>query len=198
MQYSGISIIPLALLVSLLLLFTSSCTDNTKKVEESSREYLKEGAEIAAIAQRTLVSNLSKAIEYGGTSYAVGFCNTRAGELMDSISEASSCKLSRVSDRNRNSGNLIESELDKIVWQFYQSSGSSNDTFLLSGESGFFFRPIKIAMPLCLNCHGVPGLDIEEKTLAMIDSLYPADLARNYKSGDLRGLFKVEFSGLKK
>jgi len=194
MQFSGISKAPVILLVNLLLLFTSSCTNNTRKVEESSRNYLKEGAEVAAIAQRTLVTNLTQAIESGGTSYAIGFCNTRADELMDSLSESFSCSVSRITDRNRNPENIIQSDLDKIIWQSYNSTGSNRDTFLLSGESGFFFRPIKIALPLCLNCHGEPGLEIEKETLAMIDSLYPMDLARNYKTGDLRGLFKVEFT----
>jgi hypothetical protein len=194
MQFSGISKVPVILLVNLLLLITWSCTDNSRKAKESSRDYLKEGAEVAALAQRTLVTNLTQAIESGGATYAIGFCNTRADELMDSLSESFSCSVSRITDRNRNPENSIQSDLDTTIWQFYKSTGSSSDTFLVSGESGFFFRPIKIALPLCLNCHGEPGLEIEKETLAIIDSLYPLDLARNYKTGDLRGLFKVEFT----
>jgi len=37
------------------------------------------------------------------------------------------------------------------------------------------------------------GRILGELTLAVIDSLYPKDLAKNYQSGDLRGLWKIEF-----
>jgi hypothetical protein len=48
-------------------------------------------------------------------------------------------------------------------------------------------------MPACLQCHGQPGTDINEATMAQIKNLYPEDHATGYKLGDVRGLWKVTF-----
>jgi hypothetical protein len=58
-----------------------------------------------------------------------------------------------------------------------------------------YYKPIRIAMPACLKCHGSAEKDIDPKTLAIIRQKYPDDLATNYKEGDLRGLWKITFSG---
>jgi cytochrome c553 len=56
-----------------------------------------------------------------------------------------------------------------------------------------YYKPIRIVMPACLKCHGVPGTDIDSVTIQKLQSLYPADLATGYRLNDFRGLWKVEF-----
>ncbi len=180
------------------LIFSFSCSGNksTEKTTENISTYYSLGKEVSAIAQGTLIQNLSKAIEAGGPSYAVEFCNLKAMELIDSISISNKCVVSRVTDLNRNPGNFISSEEDKSIWNYYKNEASekaAHDTVVETPESIVYFKPIKIGMPTCLKCHGEPGVDIDQNTLSVIDSLYPKDLARNYKSGDLRGLWKIEF-----
>jgi hypothetical protein len=40
----------------------------------------------------------------------------------------------------------------------------------------------------CLKCHGT---DIDPAVAAKLDALYPKDMARGYKAGDVRGAFTL-------
>ena len=181
-----------------VLLFIFSCVSKKDSTEKSFdlKKYQKAGDEVSSIAQATLIQNLSAAIEKGGAEYAVQFCNLNASGLLDSVSSANNCVISRLTDQNRNTGNFISSPEDKAVWQDYKNRNSENaqaDSVLQLADNIIYYRPIRIGMPTCLKCHGSPDVDIDGKTLTLIDSLYPKDLAKNYKSGDLRGLWKIEF-----
>ncbi len=44
----------------------------------------------------------------------------------------------------------------------------------------------------CLVCHGTPGTQIANETLAIIKERYPNDLATGYKSDELRGIWVIE------
>lgn len=181
------------------LVLYSSCTGkrSLEKTTENISTYYSLGKEVSESAQGALIQHLSKAIEEGGPAYAVQFCNLKAMEVIDSISMVNNCVVSRVTDLNRNPGNFISSEEDKNIWTYYTneiSEKAAADTVVETPGSIVYFKPIKIGMPTCLKCHGQPGVDIDQNTMLVIDSLYPKDLARNYKSGDLRGLWKIEFS----
>ncbi len=54
--------------------------------------------------------------------------------------------------------------------------------------------PIRISMPLCLTCHGDPQSDIPPPSLTAIRERYPTDAATGYREGDLRALWRVEFT----
>lgn len=190
------SILNIFILVSMIL---ASCKGN-KTSEDGSIDksiYLKKGAEISGTSQSALLKHLSAAMEEGEAAYAVQFCNLRAIEVIDSISKLNDCLVSRISDRNRNPDNELDTETDKNIWDYYKSAATAvtlSDTVLQAEGRMVYYRPIKIGMPTCLKCHGKPGVDIDDVTLAVIDSLYPNDLAKNYESGDLRGLWKIEFN----
>ena len=181
--------------VFLILHSCSNEPSSKENVVDNSKYYLL-GNEISAAAQGALIQNLSKAIEEGGHSYAVGFCNLKAMQVIDSISLLNTCVVSRITDLNRNQGNKISNEGDKKIWDYYKGMNREfpfSDTIVENTDNIVYYKPIKIGMPTCLKCHGTPGKDIDPATLAVIDSLYPLDLARNYMSGDLRGLWKIEF-----
>jgi len=65
----------------------------------------------------------------------------------------------------------------------------------LGNENGktIYYKPIKIGMPACLNCHGTEGKEIAMKTLVAIRQKYPDDLATGYKEGEFRGMWKITF-----
>ena len=176
----------------------NSCSTQ-KQSEQNSFNYEKYktlGSEISGLAQKTLVEHLTGAIEEGGTDHAIRFCNLNALGLIDSISSINQCVVSRITDRNRNPSNVIRDLTDKNIWEYYTNSDSeklSADTAIELSDNIVYYKPIKIGMPTCLKCHGKPGIDIDQKTLATIDSLYLKDLARNYEAGNLRGLWKIEF-----
>ena len=53
-----------------------------------------------------------------------------------------------------------------------------------------YMRPITVAMPLCLECHGDPKA-IKPEVRRLIRQNYPNDKATGYKLGDLRGAFSI-------
>lgn len=169
--------------------------NNTNKLIS---EYLLKGREISLVTQNTLLANVSQAIKKSGTEYAIQFCNIRASVLTDSISVANNCKISRVSDKNRNEGNYLKDDLDKSIMNYYNekinTNKSLNDTIVYKDNGVItYYKAIKTAMSTCLKCHGKPEIDIAQETLIKINQLYPNDLAKGYKLGDLRGLWKIEF-----
>ena len=151
--------------------------------------------------QGVLLSHVAGAIKEGGPSHAVAFCNHKVYQLVDSLSKAYFCKISRISAQNRNPDNGLSTKQDSIAWTQTRGMRDSAHTedklitelFFYDKRPWTYYRSISIAMPTCLKCHGIPNEDIAPGTLAVIDSLYPRDRARNYHMGDLRGLWKVEF-----
>lgn len=76
-----------------------------------------------------------------------------------------------------------------------KAKGESLDNMVFSetvNENGKkYFRFMK-AIPtgeVCLKCHGT---DIEQPVVSKLDELYPADQARGYKAGDIRGAFSIK------
>ena len=175
---------------SALLLF--SC--NSKKIsEETYAEFQKKGTEISNNAQSVLLANVGKAIQTGGTVYAVEFCNLEASGIVDSLNQANNCVISRVSEKNRNLQNKLKTSTEKGLWKIFETKNLT-DTLIQEQNKLVYYKSIKTGLPACLKCHGQPGSDIEPSTFDKIQSLYPADLATGYKLNDFRGLWKIEFS----
>ena len=176
---------------------SSSDKKNKGNTAEQNADYKTKGANIAEAAQINLLKNVTAAIQKGGTEHAIGFCNLKAGGLTDSLSKVFNCDISRISYKNRNPQNRLSSATDLSVWVNYERGNQdvSKDTVCMDTKTNktVYYKPIKIAMPTCLKCHGKAGEDIEEKTLSKINELYPKDLAKEYKMGDLRGLWKITF-----
>ncbi len=175
-----------------------ACSSNETSEHKTNQDsaYVQEGFDVSSAAQAALLQHLTQAIETGGPEYAVQYCNLKASEVMDSISRIHNCTVSRITDRNRNADNALKSDDDKTIWNYFKNENpaqSRRDTLLTDQINHTYYRPIKIGMPACLKCHGKPGIDIDSQTLSRIDSLYPDDLAKNYESGDLRGLWKIQF-----
>ena len=58
-------------------------------------------------------------------------------------------------------------------------------------NTAVFYKPI-VTGEICLKCHGDPSTfptALKEK----LQTLYPDDLATGYKTGEIRGAFRVEF-----
>lgn len=175
-----------------------ACNTGSKSkisVEDYSR-FQQAGDKISNITQGVLLTNVGKAMKNGGPKNAVSFCNLKAASIVDSLNSANNCHISRVSDKNRNPENAIQNESDEQIWNLFTSSSSGNslkDTLIASKGEFIYYKPIKIAMEACLKCHGVPEQDIDAETYAMLQKLYPNDLATNYKLNDFRGLWKIRF-----
>ena len=180
------------LLIACAIIFLCSC--NSKKIsEETYAEFQKKGNEISNKAQSVLLANVGQAMQAGGSLYAVEFCNLQASSIVDSLSQANNCLISRVSEKNRNLENNLKTRTEKDLWKIFEI-GNVSDTIIQEQNKLVYYKSIKTGLPACLKCHGQPGSDIEPATFDKIQHLYPADLATGYELNDFRGLWKIEFA----
>ncbi len=178
----------LIILAAIVLYSCNSKTDPAKLAELQQK-----GNEISNLAQSTLLANVGKAIQKGGTEYAVEFCNLKASSIIDSLNGVNNCTISRVSAKNRNPENNLKGNAEKELWELFQQN-SITDTVLQNKQKFIYYKSITIALPACLKCHGTKETEINSATLKKLQTLYPDDLATDYKMNDFRGLWKIEFA----
>ncbi|MDO9255724.1 MAG: DUF3365 domain-containing protein [Bacteroidales bacterium] len=183
----------------LLILFFTSCNNRQQKAPDTGKvtdtaDILKQGDTITARVQKLLLANVMIAMKAGGPGNAVTFCNVHAMPLTDSLAGDYNCRIQRISDKYRNPANK-PSATDKEVSAKMISSNVMNPVVISENGRMVYYKPIKIAMPACLKCHGSPGKEVDTKTLEIIRQKYPNDLATGYKEGDFRGLWKITFLG---
>lgn len=175
-----------------LFLVVSLVSCQTKIDSETYSKYQEKGTQISNVAQATLLANVGKAIHEGGSEYAVEFCNLQASSIVDSLNRANNCIISRVSEKNRNSENSLNTSSEKELWQIFQAS-NKQDTLLQENKNLVYYKRINMSMPACLKCHGNIETDINPATKTKLQDLYPNDLATGYQLNDFRGLWKIEF-----
>jgi hypothetical protein len=167
-----------------------ACNSHTNSSNNNYQKKLSVADSIANIAQKTLIQNVSNAISKGGTDYALTFCNEKAIALTDSLSVSNNVHIYRLSNKNRNPNNAINSTTDSLAWVKMATNKSGFIETNNKNES-FFYKPIVIAMPTCLQCHGKEN-EISKSTLKLISEKYPNDKAINYSTGELRGMWKIK------
>jgi len=154
------------------------------------------GDSISAKAQAELISNLQKAIEENGIPGAVEFCSTEAMSIKETIGSEYGVTIKRVSNFYRNPNDKPD-EMEGRILETYEYDVENdikptpNIQAIEGGEVLLYSKAIVIPSGLCLNCHGEPEKEINSETLSKIDSIYPGDLARNHKVGDLRGMWAI-------
>lgn len=179
---------------TLIIIILSSCKDNhhqQKSLSEKEKgEWLSLGDSVSMKAQNVLLQNVAAAIQKGGTDYAVDFCNINAVSITDSVADKLKVHIQRLSNKNRNTANAIETQMDSLAWQKIQLDKTP---FVERNKAGdlFYYKPISIGMPTCVKCHG-SQTDISESTQKIIAQKYPNDKATGYKMGDLRGMWKIK------
>ena len=176
-----------------ILVFFFSCNQNTSKIDSKTYlEFQNKGTNVSNLSQATLLANVAKAMQKGGSEYAVEFCNLKVSSIVDSLNIANNCVISRVSAKNRNPENGLKGNQEKELWTLFQNN-QLGDTLVQTKQKLVYYKPIKIGLPACLKCHGNPDSEINKATFEKIQKLYPHDLATGYKLKDFRGLWKIEF-----
>lgn len=168
-----------------------------KGTDDDSEKYLQTGDQISAAAQKELLTNVSREIQRSGPEGAVDYCRLRAMPLTDSISQLFSADIRRLSDKNRNPDNAIETEADRQAWtqlgEMMADSAISEKHFLTrEKDEVVYYKAIPLGMPTCLACHGQKNSDISLATQRVIDEKYPLDKAFGYELGELRGMWKIK------
>lgn len=185
-------------LVSTMMVL-GSCNDASvqQKLEEqkAQQEIMELARPIVKEAFVSLSTNLMQAIEEGGIPHALEFCKMNALQITDSVSELHNIVVRRVSDRNRNSENAADApqaELMRFMRKRLAQGVEVNDTVIFSSDRIAYYAPIFVGEP-CLQCHGLAKNKIKPENLQIIKALYPDDRATEYRKGDLRGLWYLQF-----
>lgn len=181
-----------------------SCTQNTgeqasetptsteQPAENKPKDFTKAGGDIVAAMHSHLLSNLENAIAAGGVVSAIQYCNIRASQLTDSLSNVYNCQIARISARARNPENRLTA-LDAPALQAVSTDSLPPFLLVETDSSAIYYQKISLASPTCLKCHGRPGKEIEAGTLTAIKQLYPKDIAVGYALNDTRGAWKITF-----
>lgn len=182
-------------LISIPVLFFA-CGDTSKSAEKEIDvgEYIARGKVIADSAQKVLGSNLVRALNEGGTIGALEFCSVEAIPITRNAAETMGVELSRVSDKPRNQMNTADFEELKIIGKMkdeLRSGNKINEVAVVEDHYVTTYYPI-LTQPLCMQCHGVKGKDINPETDRVIAALYPLDKATGYGINEVRGMWKVK------
>jgi hypothetical protein len=190
---------PLFVVLIGMIFIISACQHPAKKntlSPEKQAQYINKGKKLTMFSYKAFSKELLKAIEDGGVENAVGYCHLKADPISDSLSKTYRADIKRISDKFRNPLNKPD-PLDAQVIQAYQQQlieGKELQPYLEVIDSMvIFYSPILILNPMCLQCHGEPGSTMETTTADFIKTKYPDDLAKGYKLGELRGVFRVTF-----
>ncbi|MBS4058623.1 MAG: DUF3365 domain-containing protein [Bacteroidales bacterium] len=144
----------------------------------------------------TLTGKLSSAMAEGGVQQAMKYCNLQAYPLTDSLSKTYHVSIKRLAAKTRNPANAMgpfEKEIFDTYDRLNAQKESIMDQVVLTKDNYLeYYAPI-ILTNQCLSCHGNPDSDIKAEDLALINSLYPADMATGFKPGDLRGMWRIRF-----
>src|SRR5690606_35504938 len=99
------------------------------------------GDSISDKAQMVLLSNVRKQIQENRTVGAVDFCSEKAIFLTDSLSNEN-IKIQRLSDKNRNPKNALQSETDKKAWNELQQNPESKHLVLQENNTVYYYKSI--------------------------------------------------------
>jgi len=173
-----------ALLTLLVGLFTAPAATAERGTDQAR------GAALLAPFKKNLQQALLEGMAQGATE-AVGACRVKAPEIANDLSR-DDVRVGRSSHRLRNPANAPPDWVKPLLDGFAAapSDRSPKSRALPDGRVGYV-EPI-ITQPLCLTCHGD---SLEPNVAARIESLYPEDHAVGFRTGDLRGVFWVEFPG---
>ena len=186
----------------LLIALFAACNNNNKSDDTLKSEYAKMGNSIVKKTFDTLRSSLQMAINQSGFEGAVPYCQTAAYSLTN-IYASDSVSIRRTALRYRNPANKPDTSEERILKIFasLKEQGIINDSIkpITEGSKNgevHFYKPIMLQQ-MCASCHGSKGADIQPPVWKAISTLYPLDMAYDFKTGDLRGMWHITFTKIK-
>lgn len=188
------SIVRAALLACTLLSASSVWAEEARTSEAKAL-----GAQAADTVLKHFLATLKGALEEGGVTHAVSFCNVHAPGLADKVRSGlpNGITFKRVSEKIRNPVNSPDGLEMEALLRFEQelaATGLLPSYFLQRVDTPAFkgyryYAPIKVA-PLCLACHGESS-SLSPEVQKVLRERYPKDDAVGYQVGDFRGLLRV-------
>jgi hypothetical protein len=140
-----------------------------------------------------LKPELVKAIQAGGPAHAISVCAEKAPAIARDLSLETGWSVKRVSLKPRNAESATPDAWESSVLEQFdrrQASGESaaKMTHAEVVDGRFRFMKAQGVEPVCMNCHAA---DIEPAVETAISRQYPADEARGYTLGQVRGAFSL-------
>jgi hypothetical protein len=143
-----------------------------------------------------LKGELVKAMQSGGPTEAIKFCNLRAPGIASDVADASGWEVGRTSLKLRSQANSPDAWEVKVLQGFEAMKVAGADpskleyaeTVEVNGQKVFRYMKAIPTEKACLNCHAATVAPAVEKKL---QALYPEDRARGFNVGDLRGAFTL-------
>lgn len=185
----------------IITLFTS-CNNSNKSTDNIKSDYKKMGNSIVKKTFDTLRNSLQSAISQSGVDGAVPYCKTAAYSLTN-IYASDSVTVRRTALKYRNSANKPDTAEERILKLFasLKERGIINDSIKPVTEESkngrvHFYKPIMLQQ-MCASCHGSKSTDIQPPVWKAINTLYPLDMAYDFKTGDLRGMWHITFTNKK-
>jgi cytochrome c1 len=145
----------------------------------------------------TLKGELMAAIKAGGPVNAIGVCNDKAPQIALDAPTDPAWTIGRSSHKLRSPDNAADAFTAAAIEDFVarEAAGEAPDTLvtaeIVEQDGARMFRMVK-AIPTgeaCLNCHG--GDEVTAEVVAKLAELYPADQARGFQKGQMRGVFTL-------
>jgi hypothetical protein len=152
-----------------------------------------EGKQIFMEFGKTLQGHLKGGLENGGPTKAIEVCSQLAPSVAADLSAKYGVELGRTSLKLRNPDNAPDAWEKGVLQKFEERKAAGEDVKKIAysevvSEGGKQYFRMMVAIPTaeqpCLACHGG---SINEGVANKLDSLYPADQARGFKAGDIRG-----------
>lgn len=178
----------IVLFILLLLPFTLSAAEDLQYVM-ASREAINDFS-------KQLKGTLQQSLASGGPIEAIKVCHNVAIDITDKISRQYGWKIGRTSLKVRNPDNAPDNWERQTLIKFEERRAKGENITamefheIIQSNGKPVFRYMK-AIPtgsVCLACHGDEFSTALDNTL---QSLYPNDQARGFKTGDIRGAFTV-------
>lgn len=176
---------------------SNEATENNQSLTEAERAaYIEKGKAIAGATFTDLSGNLQAAMQEGGVSNAIAFCNVQAYPLTDSLSQQHQATIRRTTLKPRNPKNAPIGAEETVLEAYAQAASEGAPlgpkVELTDEQTVAFYAPIKVNA-FCLQCHGKLGETLADDDYAAIKEHYPKDAAIGYTDGDLRGMWSIRF-----
>ena len=178
--------------IAAICLALTACGDGTPTVTPEAEAAAATKAEAAAKRLgKTLLTELTTALNEGPAEGAVHLCGSIAQRVSDEIAEEQGFPVGRTSLRVRNPANAPD-DWEREVMMRWDAGEPAIYHEIVDGPDGPVLRwmsPIRL-VGLCTQCHG-NDIEITTATRAAITEDYPDDQATDFAVDDLRGAFTV-------
>ncbi len=149
------------------------------------------GAEILKPFKKQLQAALKSGLSEGPVN-AINVCKLDAPAIAEGLSK-DGIRIGRASHRLRNPANDAPEWVAPVLADYVADAAARSPRTVDLGDDRIGYVEPITTQPLCLVCHGDT---LASGVAAALDELYPADQARGFAAGDLRGVFWVEYPAL--